>query len=350
MKKKIGIIGHFGGNQRFLDGQTVKTKNLKMLVEDYGGFETYCVDTYLVKKHKIRLLLKSVLCLFKCKNIVILLSENGMNFYLPFLYRINKIFRRRIFHDIIGSELIAMTQENPKLVKYLNALEVNWFEYQSGVQTLTDLGVNNMCVLPNCKKLDAVAPEEIASYASADGSYTFCTFSRVMAEKGITDAINAVARINRERGETVARLDIYGPIEDSYREELEGLLAEHSECITYRGIIDSQSSVQTLKHYYALLFPTRWHGEGFPGTILDCYASALPVIASDWNANKEIIASMQTGIIYPGETAPDLTSAIEWAIDNKAAMDDMKTLCRQEYEKYTPEHIASVIGSALRRD
>lgn len=345
---KVGIVGHFGGNEVFLDGQTVKTKNLKALLEDYGGLETYCVDTYLVRKHKIRLLLKSVLCLLRCKNIVILLSENGMNFYLPFLYWSNKIFRRRIFHDIIGSELIAMTQENPKLVKYLNALEVNWFEYQSGVQTLTDLGVNNMCVLPNCKKLDAIAPEEVASYASADGSYTFCTFSRVMAEKGITDAINAVARINRERGETVARLDIYGPIEDSYREELEGLLAEHSECITYRGIIDSQSSVQMLKQYYALLFPTRWHGEGFPGTILDCYASALPILASDWNANKEIISHTETGMIYPSREVQTLYDAIVWAVDNKQAMDRMKYTCREEYEKYTPEHITEMICGKLR--
>lgn len=347
--KKIGIIGHFGGNENFLDGQTVKTKNLKTLLEDYGVVQTYCVDTYLVRKHKIRLLLKSILCLLKCKNIVILLSENGMNFYLPFLYWNNKIFRRRIFHDIIGSELVAMVRDNPKLVKYLNALEINWFEYQSGAQVLTDLGVTNMSVLPNCKKLEAVDMGKITPYASPDGSYTFCTFSRVMAEKGITDAINAVATINQKRGATVARLDIYGPIEETYREELEALLAEHGDCVTYRGVIASQSSVQTLKQYYALLFPTRWHGEGFPGTILDCYASALPVLASDWNANKEIIVHNQTGMIYPNEESKDLLDTIEWAVDNKAKIDCMKIACRQEYEKYTPEHIAKIICEALIR-
>ena len=347
--KKIGIIGHFGGNENFLDGQTVKTKNLKTLLEDYGALRTYCVDTYFVRKHKIRLLLKSILCLLKCKNIVILLSENGMNFYLPFLYWSNKIFRRRIFHDIIGSELVAMVRDNPKLVKYLNALEINWFEYQSGAQVLTDLGVTNMSVLPNCKKLEAVDMGKITPYVSSDGSYTFCTFSRVMAEKGITDAINAVATINQKRGATVARLDIYGPIEETYREELEALLAEHGDCVTYRGVIASKSSVQTLKQYYALLFPTRWHGEGFPGTILDCYASALPVLASDWNANKEIIVHNQTGMIYPNEESKDLLDTIEWALDNKTEIDRMKIACRQEYEKYTPEHISSVICQALTR-
>ena len=56
--KKVAVIGHFGGNKKFFDGQTVKTKNLKNLLEDYGGFETYIVDTYLVKRHKIKLFLK----------------------------------------------------------------------------------------------------------------------------------------------------------------------------------------------------------------------------------------------------------------------------------------------------
>jgi glycosyltransferase involved in cell wall biosynthesis len=347
--KKIGIVGHFGGDQVFFDGQTVKTKNLKTLLEDYGGLQTYCVDTYLVKKHKMRLLLKSILCLFKCKNIVILLSENGMSFYLPFLYWLNKIFRRRIFHDIIGSELVAMVRDNPKLVKYLNALEINWFEYQSGAQVLTDLGVTNMSVLPNCKTLEAVDIDRITPYESSDGSYTFCTFSRVMAEKGITDAIQAVAAINQKRAATVARLDIYGPIEETYREELDALLAEHGDCVAYRGIIASQSSVQTLKQYYALLFPTRWHGEGFPGTILDCYAAALPVLASDWNANKEIIVHNRTGMIYPSEETVDLLGTIEWAVDNKDKIDCMKIACRQEYEKYTPGHIAKIICEALTR-
>ena len=131
-KMRVGIIGHFGGQNIFYDGQTVKTKNLKKLVQEYGGFDTYCVDTYLNRTNKIKLLLKTFSCLLKCKKIFILLSENGMGFYLPFLYKINKIFKRKIFHYIIGSELLKMVEENPKLVKYLNALEVNWFEYESG--------------------------------------------------------------------------------------------------------------------------------------------------------------------------------------------------------------------------
>lgn len=345
--KNIGIIGHFGGNMNFCDGQTVKTKNVKSLLEDYGRITTFCVDTYLVKHHKILLFFKTILCLFKCRDIVILLSVNGMKFYLPFLYWVNKLFKRRIYHDIIGSELIEIVKENPKFVKYLNALEVNWFEYLSGAEQLKSSGVKNVEVLPNCKKIAAIPFTAITPYVSVDNCYEFCTFSRVTEAKGITDAIDAIVSINEKYQKTVVRLDIYGPIEEAYRPKFEKLIYDHSACISYKGIIDSQTSVDTLKKYYALLFPTKWPGEGFPGTILDSYSSALPVLATDWNANREIIINAQTGIIYPSEIAQDLSEAIEWSISNPDNINSMKEACRREYEKYKPEYISARIYAKI---
>ncbi len=348
--KKIGIIGHFGGDEVFLDGQTVKTKNLKTLVEDYCKLDTYCVDTYWAREKKLNLLMRSLLCLMKCKRIVILLGENGMGFYLPFLYWTNKLFRRKIYHYVIGNELIEMVGANPKLVKYLNALRINWFEYESGSEALRRMGLKNVETLSNCKKLEAVELEQITPYAVKDDSYTFCTFSRVTEKKGITDAIVAVAKINAQRGKMVARLDIYGQVDEAYRPTFDELISKHSDYVTYRGLVDSEQSVDVLRHYYALLFPTHWRGEGFPGTILDCYASALPILASDWNANKEIVVHTKTGMIYPTPEVKDLLGVIEWALDNKDEVDRMRFACRQEYEKYTPEHIAEIIGSALMRE
>ncbi len=39
MKKKIGIIGHFGFGKEFLDGQTVKTKTLAKELKNIFGDE-----------------------------------------------------------------------------------------------------------------------------------------------------------------------------------------------------------------------------------------------------------------------------------------------------------------------
>lgn len=49
---KLGIVGHFGGNKLFFDGQTVKTKNLYHALEEYYGSDNIKrLDTYGYKKH-----------------------------------------------------------------------------------------------------------------------------------------------------------------------------------------------------------------------------------------------------------------------------------------------------------
>ena len=103
-----------------------------------------------------------------------------------FLYYLNKITHRRIYHYIIGSELLEMVAKNPKFVKYLNALDANWFEYDSGTRYLESQGVTNVTTLPNFKVIQPV--ENAMPYNAENGVFRYCTFSRVMEEKGITDA------------------------------------------------------------------------------------------------------------------------------------------------------------------
>ena len=131
-KYKVGIIGKFGTNGNWYDGQTVKTKNLAMLLEGTGEGTLTRVDTCYFRKKNVKLMLDTLRCMFTCDHVFLMVSVNGMNFYLPFLHYLNKLTHRRIYHYIIGSELLEMVKNNPKLVTYLNSLDTNWFEYESG--------------------------------------------------------------------------------------------------------------------------------------------------------------------------------------------------------------------------
>lgn len=44
-----------------------------------------------------------------------------------------------------------------------------------------------------------------------------------------------------------------------------------------------------LRNYFALLFPTYFHGEGFAGCIIDAFFAGIPIIATDWLYNKDIV-------------------------------------------------------------
>lgn len=343
--KKVAIIGHFGGEEIFFDGQTIKTKNLEALLSQQTDLFIKRVDTYYAKKNRVKLLFDTLNALFSCKYIFLLVSVNGMKVFLPLLYYLNHITKRQIYHYIIGSEILEIVEKDPRMIKYLNSLDANWFEYESGTRKLHEFGVKNVITVPNFKNIVPVA--NATTYNTKKDVFNFCTFSRVMREKGITDAIESISRIN-ERSSKLIKLDVYGPIDPSYKAEFDQLLTSHFDCISYKGCIDSQKSVEILKDYYALLFPTYWDGEGLPGTIIDAFASGLPVIATDWNANKEIIDDMKTGIIYPSDRFRTLNDAIEWAVNNADDFNKMRVECRNQFNRYTPDTILEFILAVMK--
>ena len=167
-------------------------------------------------------------------------------------------------------------------------------------------------------------------------SVIFCIFSRVMKEKGIEDAIEAIQHINAEESRETCKLDIYGRIDESYKERFESLMDKVTPAVRYMGMIPYDESVKAISGYYALLFPTYWNGEGFPGTIVDAFSAGLPVVATDWNCNREIIDNEKNGIIYPSGKIKNLIDAIKWMIsaDNIVAM---KRDCIESAKKYQPD-------------
>jgi glycosyltransferase involved in cell wall biosynthesis len=82
----------------------------------------------------------------------------------------------------------------------------------------------------------------------------------------------------------------------------------------YGGYLDFYSnpeeSYSKLKEFDAMVFPSKWHGEGFPGVFLDAFMVGLPVICSDWNMNSEVIQNGYNGIVLKENNAECLAEAI----------------------------------------
>lgn len=341
--KTIGIIGHFGGAENILDGQTIKTKILYEELKAKTDWDIITVDTYYKRKNPFKLLKDTWYCLKNAQDIIVLLSRNGMKIYFPVLSFYARKFQARIYHDVIGGNLDTYVKKYPKYRKYLNSFRVNWVETEGLKEKLEIEGIRNCEVLPNFKRLK-IADVENREFREP---YCFCTFSRVMKEKGIETAIDAVQKINTEAGRTVCRLDIYGRIDDGYREKFEELMKEVSEAVCYKGMVPYDKSVETIKDYYALLFPTYWDGEGFPGTVVDAFSAGLPVLATDWNCNREIIQNKVNGILYPNDEMDDLKSAIEWLIKNNDKMPSIKHNCTLAAAKYQPDSYINKISKKI---
>lgn len=343
MKDRIGIIGHFGGDKMLLDGQTVKTKILYEELTDAGYQNIYCVDTYYNQVNKAKLLLESVKCIFSCKTIIILLSGNGMKVYFPMMYYAKKIFRRRVFHDVIGGNLSSYVKRFPKYAKYLDSYDGNWVEFYKMKQKLEEQGIHNCTVIPNFKRLDTSAVKTTLSEADMNA---FCMFSRVTEEKGVTEAIESVMKYNEEHTEKI-RLNIWGPVDERYKADFEALLKSAGETVKYQGCVNYSESVEVLTNHLALLFPTYWDGEGFPGTIVDAYTAGVPVIASDWNANAELVENFCTGWVYPNEKINTFYESIVWAMEHKEDLLAMRKYCIEKAMEYTPKESMQKILNEL---
>lgn len=87
-----------------------------------------------------------------------------------------------------------------------------------------------------------------------------------------------------------------------------------------------------------LLMPSICY-ENFPLTLVEAFASGLPVIASRIGAMAELIEDGKTGLLFEPGSAEDLAKKVMWAEAYPEAMLAMGKNARREYEeKYTPEH------------
>lgn len=339
---KIALIGSFCNDRESASGQAVRTTIFyNALCQRYGKDTVFCVNTHGFRKNPIKVLIRTLIGIKNCKHIVIMAHENGRKIFFPILYYAAKYMKRLVYHNVIGGSFAEYLEENPRLIKYSKAFKIHWVQMNSQVNKLLQLGLQNVELLPNTKNVQPLKRTNINDYN--DTVFKFCTFSRISEAKGIERAINAIECINKKNGSLIATLDIYGIPDDDYKERFEEIIAKSTDAIKYKGFIGNNDSIETLCHYYMLLFPTTYQGEGFPGTVWDAFASGLPIIATNWHYNAEIITDGLNGLIYDYNDKDGLINCIRYAIKNETIVNKMREKCLVEANKYLPEKVFPIV-------
>lgn len=170
-----------------------------------------------------------------------------------------------------------------------------------------------------------------------------------MREKGIEDAINAIIEINESLGYTVFYLDIYGQVWDEYKERFGCIQKDFPDYVHYCGAVNADQSVEVLKTYFALLFPTYYEGEGFAGTLIDAYSAGVPVIASDWRYNSELVTD-RTGFVYPTGNQKAFIEILTKTAVNPSLMLSKKKNCIEEANKFRIDKAIQVLIEELESE
>lgn len=343
MKAKISVLGHFGEGETLLNGQTVKTKIITNELErQFTKEQVLKIDTHGGAKTLLKAPFQVLKALMKSENVIIFPAQNGLRVYAPLLAVFRKFFRNKKLHyAVIGGWLAHFLSGRKGLAKALKSFDGIYAETNTMKTALEKQGFSNVHVMPNCKNLTVISEEDLVYSDSAP--LKLCTFSRVMREKGIEDAVNAVISVNKESGSQVFSLDIYGQVDSEQTEWFDELKKSLPEYIRYCGCVDSDKSVEVLKDYFALLFPTRFYTEGIPGTIIDAYAAGVPVISAKWESFSDIVCDGQTGIGYDFGDENRLKETLSKIAENHGIISGMKTNCISKAESYMPSKAVQIM-------
>ena len=334
---RIGVCGHLGGGKEYLDGQTIKTKTIieelqKIFFED----ELIIVDTYGGLKHMFKHIVRLIIMIFKCDNVIILPAQNGLRVFAPIMNILNFRHRCSMHYIVIGGWLPVFLEGKPLLTKCLKRFDAVYVETKTMMHIMKEKGFRNIVLMKNFKKNTVLSVSDIK--CKIDKPFELCMFSRVTPKKGIEDAINAIVEINDGFNDNVYSLTIYGQVDDSYNKKFTELIRSTPDYIKYGGAVDYRCSVETLKPYFALLFPTQYYTEGIPGTILDAYAAALPVISSKWESFYDVIVEKQTGFGYEFGDIESLKTLLNIISQKPEMIYSMKKNCLLKAEEYLPEN------------
>lgn len=147
---------------------------------------------------------------------------------------------------------------------------------------------------------------------------------RLSVEKGIQVLLSALQRYPTHDVEIVGS----GPDESQVR----AVVGQ-----TYQGAQPLAVILSKMQSASYLVIPSVCY-EGFPRTLVEAFASGLPVIASRHGSLAELIDEGHTGLLFePGDSA-DLLAKLQWADAHPEAMRAMGQNARMAYEQsYTAE-------------
>lgn len=253
----------------------------------------------------------------------------------------NRLFKHvKLHYWVIGGNLHIYTASGRVSLTELQKICGVYVEGDIMKVELEKQGLKNVHVVPNFKPisyLPYLIPKQI------NEPYRFVFLSRVHPDKGIKEIIESTKQLNEMGLHDKFTVDFYGKIEPGYEAEFNTAIASLSNA-SYKGFLNltNNSGYEALSSYDVMLFPTYWGGEGFPGIVIDANMSGLPIIATDWNMNKEVIIDGKTGFIIPVHDSQVLAEKMRLFIYGQVDLLSMKQYCVDYVQQFDFRSVLSV--------
>lgn len=340
---RVAVVGHLAQGRSGADGQILRTRIVvDELTRRLGADRVDVVDTGGGRLAAARILLGLLWARLNCSDVIVMPGSRGLRRLLPIYAHLARRAEIRVHYLVVGGWLPRYLRERPNDVANLRTCRGLYVQTRRMRDELRAMGLERVHLLPNFRRF----PRERPRSGACQDPLRLVFLSRIIPEKGVGLAITAVERLNAELGRTAARLDIYGPVETPGRAWFDELVDATGSAVHYRGSLPPDAVQERLTHYDAMLFPSYYSGEAFPGVILDAMIAGIPVIASDWQDNAEFVEHGRNGLLCLARDVDALTDAVRWSVENPDEVMRMKNESATRADAY---HVDEVIPQLLDR-
>lgn len=244
--------------------------------------------------------------------------------------------KKEVYYWVIGGALAEWIRNKNVNVDYYKRFKGIFVESPKMAEGLDALGIHGAVYVPNFKRIDYQPSIAERQY----DKMKFVFLSRIHPEKGCSLIVESVKRLNDLGYKDKFIVDFYGPVDEAYPEFLHSI--EGIDNISYKGFLKmDKGGYEAFAQYNMMLFPTFWRNEGFPGVIIDAFISGLPVLASDWHFNPDLIDD-STGMIIPHDNQDALTEAMRKVVCGEIDLKTLSSNCHKKAKMYDDRQVLSV--------
>lgn len=293
-----------------IGGATVLYQKLNEYVSTCTDIELLTIDTTFRGRNSISRMLFSLILIY---NILVKIRHADVVFFHaslrgayqfgPVVNLICKLFKKpwgfRGFGGNYYDWYLAQSSIKRMFLRYgILSADVVLFETRQLIDNFSYIFNLNYLWYPNSRYLQP-------AIQSKSQCNKFIFIGHVKPEKGVCDLLS----IAKSLPDGVV-IHVYGPLQG-------GLTAEHfdTDAVVYKGMLAPDQVVDTMGLYDALVFPTFYEGEGYPGVILEAYASGLPVISTKWKMIPELVDESSGTLIEPRDTSALLDAIVKFTSD-----------------------------------
>ena len=349
--KTVKIIGNNNSGATISDGGRIKIRLYQSLLNE-ENIKTGIIDLNQWKKRFLKIIKQIKIALRNKETIVIMAGPNGSRVIVPIVYRLNKKYKSRVVFCPVGIGTIDKTvrgfspteltnfllcrnfygKKDKKFSKYLSSFSKVILENKVLEECYKQFyKIDNTFVLTNFRVYNGPQNSEHNSDANLH-----CVFlSRVCLEKGVLDLVDCVNEINYQQDQKIF-LDIFGDIQLKNKADL---IDKTNEFVHYCGVVDQNDCYNVLSKYDLFVLPTKYHGEGTPGSLVESLISGTPVLLSKYSQSNELIIDGYNGFLFELNSINDLKTKLLEIASKKDKLTSMRQNVIETSKKYIYKYI-----------